>query len=638
MSARDPAEKAERLAARGKIDRALDLYVDVVETSPQDVTAWRRIVDLHAVKAERHLGDNRPTDAANSLVELARVSAQQRWYRRSIRAYKRARELDPGRADIGAALLAVRRARWLGLARFCALAAGWQLCLYLAGPPRELWPLASVAVIFLYLAIRQTTPGRAAAIGWFFGWMVNLEGYRWGVGVLEEFAHMSAVSSLVAVSLMCAYQGVVWMLWALLCNVMGRGRSRGQRFDRSVRWLVVAPLALALFESIVPMVFPWYFAIYATSAWPLLQVAEIGGPPAVSALLVAMGLVVYEAGVSIRHGRVPRRAVLIAGALLAAIVFLGCLRAWHVAASRSDAATLRVGIVQPNIGIMSVDTREREGQRIIDVLRRGTAEARARGAELIVWGESMFPYLFDRGLRREYAPGHPWELSPGYRGRLLFGALAHPFGQAHIYNSAVLVSGSGEIAGIYDKTMLLALGEYIPFSDYFPDWAARMRKKLPDWPAIMPGTGPGVLTDGDLRIAPLICYEDILPSHVHDSARRDVNLLVTLANHAWFGDSAAPHQARALAVLRGVETRRDLVRATITGVSSFSDALGRIIGQGRLVEADPENPASHDVLVEDVALLDMVALAPYTAPLFPYGCALIVIAMVFVDWRRKQRR
>ena len=57
------------------------------------------------------------------------------------------------------------------------------------------------------------------------------------------------------------------------------------------------------------------------------------------------------------------------------------------------------------------------------------------------------------------------------------------------------------------------------------------------------------------------------------------NLLVNITNDAWFGDSAAPHVHLALAVLRAVEQRRSLLRATNSGVSAVIDPLGRVLAK-----------------------------------------------------------
>ena len=57
---------------------------------------------------------------------------------------------------------------------------------------------------------------------------------------------------------------------------------------------------------------------------------------------------------------------------------------------------------------------------------------------------------------------------------------------------------------------------------------------------------------------------------------RSPNLLVNVTNDAWFAGSAEGELHLRLAVLRAIETRRDLVRAVNRGPTTFVDATGRV--------------------------------------------------------------
>ncbi len=622
--------EAEALANKGQLDAAIRAYQDLVEADPDNDRAWRELADLVDERASVRLSQGKKRDAADEFETLADLCAGRRWYGRAIRACREAQAIDADRSHLGKRLSELRRGRLLAVGRALGLALLSTVLMVAAAPPRGFWPLGLVAFAPLYWAVRQaTTPLRAAAIAWICYFPANLAGFAWGIGLLERFAHVSLGTGVLALAVACAYHALVGLLWAWLTSLLCR-RWR-------LSWVVVAPLTMALVEALVPMIFPWYLAILVWRAWPLVQIAEVGGPPAVSALVVLIGALVAETTAAALRREWPGRAVRRGAIVTVAIVLLGALRVAQVASARDDAPTLRVGIVQPNFGITSIEARSRHGQQYIETLRAATEEAGNRGAELVLWPESAFPFYFDRDLPREYAPGHPWELRAKYRGRLLFGALAHPFGESYIFNSAILVSADGAIAGIYDKNRLLIFGEYIPLADRYPDWAKRMRDRLPDWPEIRPGDGPKVLVDGDLRVVPLICYEDILPGYVHAAVRMGhPNLLVTLANHAWFGNSAAGPEALALATYRSIETRRDLVRATNTGVSSFGDALGRVSLEGPIRDIPRDQPGEPEIFVRDVRLLDMFALGPYTVRYFPYACALALVVMLLVGWRRRR--
>ncbi|MBK9033061.1 MAG: apolipoprotein N-acyltransferase [Myxococcales bacterium] len=499
----------------------------------------------------------------------------------------------------------------------------------LATPPHDLWPLALLGTAALYLAVTAARRRTAMATAWLAGFAINLVGNGWALDVMGRFAGAGPGSSWLVLVITAAYQASVFALAGLATSWLQRAR---------VSPLLAAPLTFALAEAVIPFVFPWYLGMAVVPAWPLIQVAELGGPPAVTALIVLIGGVLVEGARALATRQRPARAVQLAAAIAVGVIALGGLRAWHVARTRTAAPTLRVAVIQPNFGLVPIKRREVEGANLLETLREATERAGDQGAELVVWPESAFPFLFDRAQTQIYPSGHPWDLRGRYRGRLLFGALSHPFGEAHVFNSAVLVAGDGAIRGTYDKVRLVVFGEYIPMRDRFPAWAARLRARTPDWPDIQPGLGPRVLTDGDLRIGPLICYEDILPDHVAAMGRAgDPNLLVTVANHAWFGASAAPHQALALATLRAVELRRDLVRASNTGVSSIGDALGRVHRRGRLVDVDPARPPGVDVLIDDVRLVDGFALGPWSVPAFPWACALALVAATARARRRRPR-
>ena len=79
-------------------------------------------------------------------------------------------------------------------------------------------------------------------------------------------------------------------------------------------------------------------------------------------------------------------------------------------------------------------------------------------------------------------------------------------------------------------------------------------------------------------IAPFICYEIVYPQFVADMANES-DLLITISNDAWFGDSLGPKQHMAIAQMRALETQRYLLRSTNTGITALVNHQGIIVDQ-----------------------------------------------------------
>ena len=190
---------------------------------------------------------------------------------------------------------------------------------------------------------------------------------------------------------------------------------------------------------------------------------------------------------------------------------------------------------------------------------------------LIIWPETSFPdYLeFDKNdkpLR---------DLAGQLKTSLLVGSIR--FQDQRYFNSALLFSSAGTLAGVYDKLHLVPFGEYIP-----------LRRFLPGVERILPiedftsGTNFEIFSVpapncGIIKFGVLICFEDTLNSLAREFVRRGADVLINMTNDGWFGDTACPYQHLQASVLRAVENRVFVLRAANTGVSCFIDDCGRVI-------------------------------------------------------------
>jgi len=426
----------------------------------------------------------------------------------------------------------------------------------------DLWPLTFVALLpILWVAERARLSTRQSlGVGLWFGFVTNWGGYYWLVEMLERFSGFPWAACVLFASLVCVVQGGQLAVFFAVIHA-------ARRHGFPIAW-VAAPVYAAT-EFAYPLLFPSYFAnCFHDLPW-MIQVVDLGGPTLLSALAVLWNGALYGLLTSLHARKTLDRKLLASGlASLIATLCYGGYRISEVTARSEDAPKLHIGIVQADMGIFAKRSDPREGHR--RHMEQSLALERDARVDLIVWPESAIVWPIPteaKQLSGLLTPLH----TP-----VLFGGLARDSGgkPRRLYNRAFVTDASHNILGTYDKTYLLAFGEYLPLGERFP----QLYKWSPHSGHFTPGDHQRALPLGDLRIATLICYEDVLPGFTRDAVRgSNPHLLANITNDSWFGDTHEPWIHLALAKFRAVEHHRALVRATNSGVSAIIDATGRIV-------------------------------------------------------------
>ncbi len=437
------------------------------------------------------------------------------------------------------------------------------------------WPLAFVGMVpalFVLDAEPRPTGGKFFWRALFFGYVSFYGGFYWVVNTIVEFGGFPYLLALLFASVYFLYQACQYVL---MLYVWRRARDRG--FAPALS-LVSAFLAV---ELVFPMLFDHFYGnSFHMLPW-LVQVVDLGGPMLLTALAMLGNGALYEVlRARLKKEPMPRAAPI---AFAAAFLFAVGYSAWRtgeVEARVAEAPKITVGIVQTNMGIYQKREDPLEGRRR-HIEQSLALEAEVR-PDLLVWPESAATFVIPEGanVRR-------WVLT-SEEGRAittptLFGGLARrEHGREHrLYNTAFITNAEGDVLGTYDKTYLLAFGEYIPFGEAFPilyDWS-------PNTGHFTPGDHVRPVPFRDYRISTLVCYEDILPRFVRRAVDEgDPHLLVNITNDAWFGETQEPYVHLALAKYRAIEHHRYLVRATNTGISAIIDPLGRVVTESPLFD------------------------------------------------------
>jgi apolipoprotein N-acyltransferase len=448
----------------------------------------------------------------------------------------------------------------------------------LATAELDIWALAWVALVPLLVTIERSTTQRAAfMLGWVMGFATNLGGFYWTVDLLERFGPLPTPWALFGCASLCAYQGLVFALFSWLTRVL---RQNLRLAGKSLPLSLVAPVVMVACELVLPLVFPWNLGM--TQAWvvPVIQVAELSGPYGVTALLLLVNGALCDVWLQGKRG-LPSAAS--AFLLLGAALVFGSLRIAQIEALELAAPKIALGVVQANIPFSESASQTGVAARRLTMLQQQSRQLAERGAELILWTETAYPYVLPQSLEHDYAEREAARIRRGFAVPLLFGASAldtrasSPSDGPRYTNSAFYLEASGRVQGRYDKNQLLTFGENVPFDDTFP-WLRRLR--LASAGSFRPGSEVSAfsLARGaeSFRVAPMICFEDLLPEHARRLGALHPHLLVDLSNDAWFGPTREPYQHLAVSVFRSVEQRIPMVRAVNGGASALISATGEV--------------------------------------------------------------
>ncbi len=413
------------------------------------------------------------------------------------------------------------------------------------------WPAAWVGLAPLFAFAPRAASRREAMLeGWWAGLATNVPAFFWLVRTIHRFGGFPLPVALFFYAVLASFGA---LQFAIVAGVLRRAGPSAS--------LLLAPAAWTASEFLFPNLFPWRLGHSQRDLLPLLQVGELGGPYPLS---FAMGWLANAAV----HRPFDARRLGLPLVAVAAIASWGAWRIGHVDAEVAAAPAFSVGVVQGNVGL----DEKRHSDRFEDNVgryRRLSLDL-PRTPDLLVWPETVVEW----GIPHDADPPAELDAFPGAPTPLLFGAISwsRRKGSPVWYNSAFLRGADGRLRGAYDKIVLMPFGEFIPFASTWP-WLKTLSPATGDFAQ---GAGPGVLDVAPAaKVGALICYEDLLSGHVRATVDAGATLLATLANDAWFGNTAALHQHEMLALWRAVENRRFLVRATNTGLTSVVDPVGR---------------------------------------------------------------
>jgi apolipoprotein N-acyltransferase len=494
-----------------------------------------------------------------------------------------------------------------------------------------------------------------------------------------------------------------WAMLSFYCSLyfpltvfLTRCLDRGTRLPLLLTFPAVWT-ALEFLRSFLMTGFPWYYLAHTQhDVLYLIQIADLGGGFAVSFLVAAVNVVIYEGLM-----RAAPRFILVqqdaecdrrccqsfalqlgsVAVLLAATVTYGAWRLSHDDFETGPRVALLQGNQDQRLRIAAHRSPEAQAAARAGYIELCTQAARLNPRpQLIVWPETSYPVVWvataagidpakgDDKFRKDLAEEQNMVrmVGPMTQTNVLLGlntiVLDDPEDLKRIrrFNSALLVDAKGADLRRYDKIHRVPFGEYVPLRDWLPF----MNQFAPydfDY-SIRCGDGLTRFELGKFHFGVLVCYEDTDPFMAREYGvdtvdGPPVDFLLNISNDGWFNGSSEHEQHLAISRFRAIETRRALARSVNMGISAVIDSDGRVLapvkkkvpsaGLADFWEIPQDGKSQHDlapsswreykqtegILIFDVPIDRRESLYSAWGDWLPYSCWVLIGAGLAWRWR-----
>lgn len=428
-----------------------------------------------------------------------------------------------------------------------ALVVASSVLMWAAFPPIGFGPLAFVAPIPLFLALRAVErPFHAILLGFgwgaaFFGLLLN---WLMVLGVVAWFPLAIVMGSFTAAYGLLVWTFRLWPPW---------------------RWWLIATggwVALEFIRGRFPFGgFPWGDIGYPAAGLPgAIGSVQWIGPSGWTVLVVA-----FAAGLTlfIEHHRDWRMAV-DAGSVIALLIIGGALFA-----PTPGGQVWRTAIVQG--GSPCPMTRcQNENQRIYEQHMALTRTIPEGSVEFVVWPENSTGTPFEPE-NNDTVRSEIIEQARRLDAHILISGTRIE-GDDRFYNVNILYSPDGVKVGEYLKRHPVPFGEYVPLRGLF-DFVPQLDRVPRD---MIRGTEAVVFPTEEGSLGSVISFEGSFARSVRSTAQAGAEAMVVTTNTSSYGRSPATDQAIGMVEVNAAAIGLDTVYASITGKSTFIEGDGTV--------------------------------------------------------------
>ena len=418
--------------------------------------------------------------------------------------------------------------------------------------PFDLW-LLSILSLVLLLTLLNDSNRDVFLIGYFFGFGMWVTGISWLYVSIHYHGNVNVYGSILIILLFIAILALYSGLLFLLNNYFRKHSPKNLFFlTLPASWVIIELLRSYLFTG-----FPWLISGTMLANTVIDGFTPIIGAQGNTFFLILIATLVFQTFYKAKEKSSALFPLIVLLLIIPSSFFFKSIE-WT-----SEENEIQVSVYQPNLTLedkwsqFGVIKSEGMIERAIDNANHG---------ELIVFPETALilaekdnQSFLDRIRYKSFN-----------KDITLISGIIEREDNSTIRNR---LQAFGSINTFYDKVKLVPFGEFIPFEGYLGNFLDIIGLNLTN---TIPGEAIKPINTGKLRISPSICYEIAFDELIRKTAK-DSNILLTISNDTWFGESIGPIQHLEIAQNRALEHKKPLIRSTNSGISAIISKDGEII-------------------------------------------------------------
>lgn len=433
--------------------------------------------------------------------------------------------------------------------------------LTLAFAPFDIFPLAIISPAILLSLWIHTSAKQAFWRGWLYGLGLFSTGVYWIYISVHTFGPTSAPFAVLITGALIAFLALYPAMNGYLLNRFFPKTNNAKLFLAfPALWVLLEWARGWIFTG-----FPWLFVGYTQLHSPLQGYAPIFSVYGVSLVVLFSSALLVSTVIQFQKARYQALYIrLFSLAFLWGIGSVLSLISWTTPSGNP----VTVSLVQGNIA-QDIKWSPEQIQPTLEHYVALTKPYLGK-SKIIIWPESAIP------LPLQYATDFLEALSriASQQHTTLITGIPIKADNTDAYYNGVIALGEGR--GQYLKSRLVPFGEYVPLHNLLGRFLDFLQVPMSDF--ISGNTLPAPIMADNIKIATFICYEIAYPTQVL-SRDGNIDMILTVSNDAWFGQSIAQAQHLEMAQMRALEMGRPILFVTNNGITAVINAKGRIQSQ-----------------------------------------------------------